>query len=219
MPTSTAISLLTLGLLLGANRTATAQPDPDPTPGASLQPAALQFDKRPPDRMPAEGDQEYFVQLEPPGPDKLFRLQSERTLQQRMKQEGLQRPVPERLEFPAYKPLTAEQYVGRFWPSQELTVEPCYVCYRRLLFEDLNSERYGWDLGFVAPFVSAAHFYKDVALLPYHLASDPFRCHECSAGYCLPGDPVPYLLYPPGLTVTGTVGEAGAVLGLLAIFP
>ncbi|HEX5271930.1 MAG TPA: hypothetical protein VFW33_15635, partial [Gemmataceae bacterium] len=85
--------------------------------------------------------------------------------------------------------------------------------------QDLNSERYGWELGFTQPFVSAGLFFLDTALVPYHCASRPFDCVQSSAGYCLPDSPVPYLIYPPELSVTGSVGEAAAILGIIAIFP
>jgi hypothetical protein len=93
------------------------------------------------------------------------------------------------------------------------------LCYGRLLFEDLNSERYGWDLGFIQPFVSGGRFLWDMALLPYHTATAPCRCFECNAGYCLPGDPVPYLLYPLELSLTGAAWEASVIVALFAIFP
>jgi hypothetical protein len=93
------------------------------------------------------------------------------------------------------------------------------VCYGRLLFEQKNLERYGWDLGFITPFVSAGKFYWDVVWIPYHIWTAPCRQYECSAGYCLPGDPVPLLIYPPELSLTGTVMEAGTIVALFAIFP
>jgi len=60
--------------------------------------------------------------------------------------------------------------------------EPNYVLYRKLFFEERNSERYGWDLGVMGPFVSAGAFYWDLALVPYQFASLPFRRFE-SNGY------------------------------------
>ena len=95
--------------------------------------------------------------------------------------------------------------------------EPAYVCFKRLLFEEKNAERYGWDLGVIHPFVSTAAFYWDVATLPYHLFTAPCRKFECSAGYCLPGDPVPYLLYPPEWSLTGLTAEALAVYSLALV--
>jgi hypothetical protein len=181
----------------------------EPRPGVPLPQAAQQALELP----------EYQIQLEPPGPERLFRLESEQTLQERMRQEARQRPTLERINFPEEPVLSTQAYAARPFPPAREVVEPNYVCYRRLYFEDKNSERYGWDLGFIQPFVSAGIFYWDVATLPYHMATDPCRKFECSAGYCLPGDAVPYLLYPPELNLTGIAAEAGTIAALFAIFP
>jgi hypothetical protein len=167
----------------------------------------------------SEQEPEYTIQLEPPGPDRLFRLESEKTFQERMRQEARGRPTLERIVFPDEPVLSTEPYTGRVFPPAKEIVEPNYVCYCRLYFEQLNMERYGWDLGFIAPFVSAGKFFWDVAWLPYHLGTEPCRKFECSAGYCLPGDPVPLLLYPPEISLIGTTLEAGTVVSLFAIFP
>jgi hypothetical protein len=100
-----------------------------------------------------------------------------------------------------------------------MVVEPHFVCYGRTYFTELNSERYGWDLGPLQPFVSAGVFFWDVVALPYHIATDPCRCYECSAGYCLPGEPVPYLLYPPTFSLSGLGAEAATAVVLFAVFP
>jgi len=161
---------------------------------------------------------EYQIQLEPPAPARLFNtVQSEESLDQRLYQEARQQG--DRVVFPQEKPVTTEPYKEREYPALTGYIEPNYVCYRRLYFNDRNTERYAWDLGFIQPVVSAALFYKDMAILPYNMFSRPCDRVESSAGLCLPGDPVPYLLYPPGLSLTGAIGEAGAVAGLFAIFP
>jgi hypothetical protein len=149
----------------------------------------------------------------------LFEIESEKNLNERMRQEALQRPQPERIEFPKYEPLSREPFAGRAFPLQYEVVEPAYLCYGRLYFEDLNSERYGWDLGFIQPAVSTAKFFCDTAFLPYQLASDWHRKFDSNAGYCLPGDPVPYRIYPPGLSATGGAAQIGAILILMAVFP
>lgn len=171
--------------------------------------------------LPAQdaADYQMIVQLEPPGPMRVFRLDSESQFQERLRQEARERPVPERIEFPEEPTLSKYRYAGRHWPAMTEPVEPSYVCYRRLYFEELNSERYGWDLGIIGPFVSSAYFFKDVVLFPYHFGTDICRKHECSAGYCLPGNPVPYMLYPPQLSVTGLIAEATVVSALAAVFP
>jgi hypothetical protein len=166
------------------------------------------------------GDQiDYLIQLLPPGPERMFRIRSEVELREQIRQEAREKSPPERAVFPEEKPVTDEKYAARQFAPQVSLVEPGYVNYDRLYFEDLNSERYGWDLGAAQPLVSTGLFFFDLVTLPYHLASRPFDCIQSSAGYCLPGDPVPYLLYPPDTSTTGALGEAAAIIGLIAIFP
>jgi hypothetical protein len=164
-------------------------------------------------------EEEVQIQLAPPGPDRIFgRRDSESSLKIRIQQEVRQQkrqPIP----FPEEPVLSTDRYVARLFPPMTETVEPNYVCHGRLYFEDKNSERYGWDLGFIQPFVSAGVFFWDVAWLPYHMATDPCRKYECSSGYCLPGDPVPYLIYPPTYSVTGAMAEIGTIVALAWIFP
>jgi hypothetical protein len=169
-------------------------------------------------RTQAEEGTEYQVQLEPPGPQRLFRLEDERSLFERMRQEARERPTPERIQFPAEPIVTGGSVVRRF-PAANMLVEPNYVCYGRLYFEQVNSERYGWDLGPIQPLVSTMGFYCDLLLLPYHLGIDPCRYYECGTGYCLPGDPVPYLLYPPTFSLLGLSLEAATAVVLFAAFP
>jgi hypothetical protein len=208
---------------------APAVPSGEPTraaaPRATLAAARTAALQQPADlRGLGEDATGYQIQLEPPGPDRLFRREAEGRWQERLRQEARQRPSApgaglERLVFPEEAVLSTERYVPRAMPPQKRLVEPAYVCYRPLWFEEKNSERYGWDLGLIQPFVSVGHFYKDVLLLPYHVATGPFRQCECSAGYCLPGDPVPYLLYPPELSLAGAFGESATLLFLFAVFP
>jgi hypothetical protein len=98
-------------------------------------------------------------------------------------------------------------------------LEPGYVVHRRLFFEEMNSERYGWELGMAQPFVSAAYFYKDVLLWPAHLTSNFKERFDTNAGKCLPGTPVAYYLYPPQITLTGLSWQTGAVLGIAFLLP
>lgn len=163
--------------------------------------------------------QDIAVQLDPPSAEKLFKLESERAWRERVRQEAKGRTPPDRITFPEEVQLTAENYQPRSWPTMAVVVEPYFVGYEKLLFEQRSAERYGWDLGPIHPVVSAGIFFKDLAFLPYHIMSDPFRCYEYNSGYCLPGDPVPLLLYPPELSLSGTVAETAAVLAVLAIFP
>src|SRR5687767_5026397 len=125
----------------------------------------------------------------------------------------------ERIQFPEEPVLSRERYRGRNWPQTTRLVEPAYVCHGPLYFEELNSERYGWDLGLAQPILSTGIFYFDLLTLPYQVASSLGDCYDCSSGKCLPGDPVPYLLYPPQLSLTGSLAEAATLIALLAVFP
>jgi hypothetical protein len=154
---------------------------------------------------------------EVPGPEVLTRLESEAAWRERLRQESLKQN--ERIVFPDEPVLAKEPYAGRKMPPYVKAVEPSYLCHGRLLFEQQNFERGTWDFGvFTAP-VELAKFYWDVALLPYHCFSRPCQCMDTSAGKCLPGDPTPFYLYPPELSLTGLAAEAAAVTGVFFIFP
>ena len=163
---------------------------------------------------------EYQNLLEPPSSEALFgHLDSERILELRMRQQAMQRTPPDTVQFPRNPPLSTKEFEGRSFAQQVAFAEPYQVFYHRLYFEELNSERYGWSLGFIQPLVSTLAFYKDAIFLPHNFMSYPCRRYENSAGYCLPGDPVPYILYPPEITITGSIYEAAIAVGLLAAFP
>ena len=128
---------------------------------------------------------------------------------------SLKFPDEEKIGGPVKYQAKSSQY-----PPQQITYENLFVVHRRLHFEELNAERYGWDFGILQPLVSTGFFYKDVLLLPYSLASG---CTEgfwdSSSGKCLPGSPTPYMLYPPGLSITGGAFEGVIVTGLAAFIP
>ncbi|MGL4423933.1 MAG: hypothetical protein ACRCZF_24985, partial [Gemmataceae bacterium] len=113
-----------------------------------------------------------------------------------------------------YVPKTGE------YPPSHIKLEPNYIVHRRLYFEEKNSERYGWDIGPAQPVFSAVYFYKDVLFWPHNLASGLWKeRYDTDAGKCLAGSPVPYYMYPPGFTVSGTVTEAVILTGAAIILP
>jgi hypothetical protein len=187
----------------------------------SFQPSIQPNEKSSGQNPPAGGDLEgeYSIQLAPPGPQQVFKLESEEAFQERMRQEGRQRPTQERIQFPEEPIVGAGPAHPRNFKPMQMAVEPNYLCYDRLYFERINTERYGWDLGFIQPFLSTGEFYLDLALLPYHMWTDPCRNYDSNAGYCLPGDPVAYRIYPPELSLTGALAEGATIVGLLAVFP
>jgi hypothetical protein len=188
-------------------------------PSAGFHPTAMQ--QRGLDLGPipyVEQPLEYGIPLTPPGQERLFLMETEASLKERMRQEAKNRGERDALTFPDEPVLTTEAYAGRDWPERKMLIEPDYVCYHRLLFEQINVERYGWDLGPLSVPIETGKFLSDLVLLPYNLGKDPCRT-ETSAGYCLPGDSVPFLIYPPEWSLTGAITEAGVVVALFAMFP
>lgn len=164
---------------------------------------------------------DFQASLTPPSLERLARLDSDAKLQERIRQETRTRNRNEEVVFPESPILSRERYVGRkgLWPQRQLVVEPGFVCYGKLFFEDKNTERYGWELGNFQTVLSPLKFFADTALFPLKWGADPCCPKDCSYGHCLPGDPVPFLLYPPEITPNGIIFEAAAIAALIAIFP
>jgi len=193
----------------------TQQPQKSPPKTTEpLQPGGI----RPPE--PWEQPAPYTIQLEPPSIYRVaISVESDAQLQERIRQENREREVPERIVFPNDPVISTETYQGRRFYPMRLEVAPYYLCHGRLYFQQINLERYGWDLGVFAPLISGTKFLYDFVTLPYHLATEPCRRFEYNTGWCLPGDPVPLLLYPLHVSPTGFVAEVGTILALVAIFP
>lgn len=156
-----------------------------------IQPAAFQIPGAPAD---LEDVRAPLIQRDPPGPERLFRLESEEELFARVATE--RRLLKLHMDLPvatAKVPLPYRD--ARAWPNMIMQIEPNYVCYGRLRFEQRNAERYGWDLGILHPPLSAAIFFGDVLTLPLSWAVDPLRCYDCNTGLCLPGDATPLMWY------------------------
>ncbi len=175
----------------------------------------------PESKSPLERD--YQVQLDPPGPERIFRLESEAAWRERIRQEFRQRG--DRAEFPKETPLTkpGEEYDANTrplaWSIQSMVIVPNAVCYNPLYFEDKNTERYGWDACIFQPLVSFGKFYVDLVALPYKIGVQPPWACEFNTGYYLPGDYVPYYAYLPPLSWQGTVLQVGTIVGGIAIIP
>jgi hypothetical protein len=181
--------------------------EPPAGAGDAVPAFAIQLRGHGRDQMPTVGESDeavpsFIIQLQPPGPDRLFRLESESAFQERIRQSTPRRPF-EPVIFPEEPVLsTSDQPPARAWPATPCRVEPNYVCYDPLFYQQKYFERYGWDLGILSPFVSLGAFWYDALMVPYHLTTVPCCGEECSAGYCLPGDPTPLRLDPPHWPLT-----------------
>lgn len=179
-------------------------------------PAAAQL--QPPRATVGDDRMEPYVRTDLPGPQRLFLRQSETQFFDRIAQE-VKKQGGARAMFPETPILSKEPWRPRAFPPMVEFVEPAYVCHRRLYFEQPNFERYGYDFGVLQPAMNLGVFYYDVFMFPYHAFSDLHNCTECNVGKCLPGDPAPMLYTPERFSVTGTIGQAAAIVGGLYLFP
>jgi hypothetical protein len=207
-------------------------PPPAPTRALPPQPAPTFIAHQQPSKDPQPPiNQDYLKKaIQLPSRERVFVIQDdvdlEQTIMNRLRQDAKEAGLKlddKMLKFPplpdvagglTYKPKTGT------YPPMQVTYVPTYIIHRRLHFEELNSERYGWDLGIIQPFVSTLYFYKDVLLWPNSLASGcAYGFWDTNAGKCLPGSPTPYFLYPPGLTITGTAVEGVIITGAAFALP
>jgi hypothetical protein len=221
------------GFVLPAN-TSAAQPPADPPVTSTSQKRQEPYKDVPVDptwtQLPPRSV--IFAMYDDPALEKLIGAAVRADIERRTKDDKERAPLPP-VDDPSWRfptlaavreklapPGTTYQSKTINYPPWKAVYEPNYVAHRRLHFEELNSERYGWDLGFIQPFVSAGYFYKDTLFWPQSLTTGVIKGPwDTSAGKCLPGSPVPYYLYPPGLTITGSLAEAAIVTGVAIVIP
>jgi hypothetical protein len=192
------------------------------TDAARIQQVSQQAGPQLPSRLRdrTEDTYEFSTATELPGAERLFRRESENEFLMRLRQEyKTTQPGGGAVFFPETEPLTREPFRPRQFPGLVRGVEPHYVCHGRLLFEQKNFERQGWDLGILTPVANLGIYYYDLALLPYHAFTRPTQLTDCSSGKCLPGDPTPLYFYHEEFSVSGLVGQAAVVTGLFYLFP
>ena len=116
--------------------------------------------------------------------------------------------------------LTDEQLIERNWLPMTLAWKASEVCNKPLYFEEPQLERYGHTFNpYFQPVVSGAHFFLNIAVLPYKMGIHPI--HECryDLGYYRPGSCAPWMVPPVPLSVRGGLIEAGVILGGVYALP
>ena len=111
-------------------------------------------------------------------------------------------------------------HAGRCWEQTTYMWKASAMCHKPLYFEDEQLERYGHSFSpCFQPFVSGAHFFCTLPVLPYCMGVEP-PC-ECiyALGHYRPGNCAPYMCNPVPLSVRGALFEAGVVTGTAAILP
>jgi hypothetical protein len=108
----------------------------------------------------------------------------------------------------------------RNWAPSVFAWQASGLCHKPLYFEDVQLERYGHTTGpYTQPFISGAHFFLNIATLPYHMGINP--PHECqyALGYYRPGNCAPWMLQPVPLSLRGSLAQAGVVVGGVFLIP
>lgn len=126
-------------------------------------------------------------------------------------------------ELPEECPLTDKVFdmeVPRPWCPLTFTWKASGLYHKPLYFEQVHLERYGHSWGpYVQPFVSGAHFFLTVPILPYKMGLYPPGESMYTLGYYRPGNCAPYMLDPIPLSVRAGLAQAGAWVGGIYVIP
>lgn len=111
-------------------------------------------------------------------------------------------------------------YAPRQWTPTTMTYTASNLCHKPLYFEEVNLERYGHTAGPLAqPIISSAHFFLNIAVLPYKMGVHaPSEC-QYALGYYRPGNCAPWIIPPVPLSVRGAWYQAAAVTGTALLIP
>ncbi|MGV3485511.1 MAG: hypothetical protein ACO1RT_13930 [Planctomycetaceae bacterium] len=111
-------------------------------------------------------------------------------------------------------------YQPRSWQHSKVTWKASNLCHKPLYFEEVNLERYGHTAGpFAQPVISTAHFFANIAVLPYKMGVHaPSEC-QYTLGYYRPGNCAPWIIPPVPISVRGGLYQAAAMTGAFWLIP
>lgn len=123
-------------------------------------------------------------------------------------------------DYPCECRLEGETFQPRRFASTTFTWKAAGYCHKPLYFEDWELERYGHSHGMlVDPFVSAAHFFVTLPVLPYKMGVElPWEC-VYPLGYYRPGSCAPWTVPAVPISIRGFAVEAATITGLLFVLP
>lgn len=108
-----------------------------------------------------------------------------------------------------------EAHQGRDWVPSTMTWTASALCHKPNYFEEVQVERYGHTAGILQPAISGAHFFVNIAVLPYKMGINPPNECRYALGYYRPGSCAPWMIPPVPLSVRGAAYQAAAV-GIIA---
>lgn len=108
----------------------------------------------------------------------------------------------------------------RQWLPTTMTWKASGLCHKPLYFEEVSLERYGHTVGpFAQPVLSTAHFFVNIAVLPYKMGIHPPNECQYALGYYRPGNCAPWIIPPVPISLRGALFEAGAIGAGIALIP
>lgn len=123
-------------------------------------------------------------------------------------------------DFPFDCALGAEQFQPRAWPAITYRWKASALAHKPLYFEEVQLERYGHTWGPVLqPFVSGAHFFGTIPILPYKMGIEtPDEC-VYTLGHYRPGSCAPRMIEAFPFTWRAAAYEGFVATGMAFIFP
>jgi hypothetical protein len=123
-------------------------------------------------------------------------------------------------DYPCECRLEGDTYEPRRFASTTFTWKAAGYCHKPLYFEDWALERYGHSHGGLAdPFVSAAHFFVTLPVLPYKMGVElPWEC-VYPLGYYRPGSCAPWTVPAVPISLRGFAVEAATITGIVFLVP
>jgi hypothetical protein len=123
-------------------------------------------------------------------------------------------------DYPCECRLEGEAFKPRQFASTMFTWTAAGYCHKPLYFEDWNLERYGHSHGrLLDPFVSAAHFFVTLPVLPYKMGVElPWEC-VYPLGYYRPGSCAPWTCPAVPISARGFAVQAATVTGIVFLLP
>lgn len=123
-------------------------------------------------------------------------------------------------DYPCECRLEGETFEPRRFAATMFTWKAAGYCHKPLYFEDWSLERYGHSHGFAADsFLSAAHFFVALPVLPYKVGVElPWEC-VYPLGYYRPGSCAPWTVPAVPISARGLAVGAATVTGIVFIVP
>jgi hypothetical protein len=123
-------------------------------------------------------------------------------------------------DYPCECRLEGESYEPRRFAATTFTWKAAGYCHKPLYFEDWALERYGHSHGtLVDPFVSAAHFFVTLPVLPYKVGVElPWEC-VYPLGFYRPGSCAPWTVPAVPISGRGFAMQAATLTGFLFVLP